>query len=100
MAIEHRDGSMKQNHYRHLFVMIGLSFVAMYVLTYAMVNTFANVYSSLNQVYMAGLMTAPMIIIELLVMKGMYRNGARNALIIGTSVIAASSHGIQGRAAE
>ncbi len=32
-----------------------------------MVNTFENVYSNLNEVYMAGLMTAPMVVIELVV---------------------------------
>ena len=46
----------------------------MYVLMYAMVNTLGDVYNSLNQVYMAGLMTAPMVVIEMLLMSGMYRN--------------------------
>ena len=63
MAIEHREYSMNQNHYRHLLVMVALSFVSMCVLIYAMVNSFANVYSSLNQAYMAGLMAAPMVVI-------------------------------------
>jgi hypothetical protein len=48
---------MNQNHYRHLLIMTALSFASMYVLMHAMVNTFANVYSNLNQVYMAALMT-------------------------------------------
>jgi hypothetical protein len=38
-----------------------------------MVNTLGDVYDSLNQVYMAGLMTAPMAAIELLLMSGMYK---------------------------
>ena len=42
----------------------------MYALMYAMVNTFANVYATVNQAYMAGLMTAPMVVIELVVMRG------------------------------
>ena len=79
---------MNQNHYRHLLIMSALAFASMYVLMYAMVNSFANVYSNFNQVYMAGLMTTPMVVIELLVMRGMYHNKARNALIIGVSVIA------------
>lgn len=57
---------MKENHYRHLIVMAALSFVAMYLLMYAMVNTIDDVYMNVNQVYMAGLMTAPMIVIEVL----------------------------------
>jgi hypothetical protein len=65
---------MNRNHYPHLLIMAVLSFASMYMLMYAMVNSFENVYSSVNQVYMAGLMTAPMMVIELLVMRGMYRD--------------------------
>lgn len=36
-----------------------LSFIVMYFLMYAMVDVTANVFNSLNQVYMAGLMHAP-----------------------------------------
>lgn len=72
---------MNQNHYHHL-IMSALAFASMYVLMYAMVNTFANVYSNFNQVYMAGLMTAPMVVIELVVMRGMYHNKTRNAVIL------------------
>jgi uncharacterized protein (DUF305 family) len=79
---------MEHNHYPRLTVMIALSFIAMYVLMYAMVNAFANVYNSFNQFYMAGLMTAAMVIIELLVMGTMYRNRKVNALILGASVLA------------
>lgn len=71
--------------YRHLAIMAVLSFVAMYILMYAMVNAFANVYPNVNQFYMAGLMTAPMVIIELVVMGGMYKNRLVNRAIIGAS---------------
>lgn len=77
---------MKENQYRHLGIMGGLSFVAMYILMYAMVNSIDDVYMNVNQVYMAGLMTAPMIVIELVVMRGMYQNEKLNALIIGGAV--------------
>ena len=59
----------------------------MYILMYAVVNTIDDVYMNVNQVYMAGLMTAPMIVIELLVMRGMYHSPRLNALIIAGSVI-------------
>jgi uncharacterized protein (DUF305 family) len=78
-----------ENHYRHLLIMAVLSFIAMYILMYAMVNVFGNVYNNLNQFYMAGLMTAPMVLIELVVMRAMYQDKSRNALIIVGSVIAA-----------
>ena len=45
----------------------GLSFVAMYLM-YAMVYSIDHIYMNFNQVYMASLMTAPMIVIELFVM--------------------------------
>jgi hypothetical protein len=80
---------MEENHYRHLFAMAALSFVAMYILMYAMVNTIADVYMNVNHVYIAGLMTAPMIVIELLVMGGMYHNTKLNALIIAASALGA-----------
>ena len=64
-----------------------LSFASMYILMYAMVDTFENVFSNLNQLYMAGLMTAPMIVIELFVMGSMYHSKRRNALIICGAVV-------------
>jgi len=79
---------VQEHHYRNLFIMGVLSFVSMYILMYAMVDRFGNVYSSVNQVYMAGLMTAPMLIIELVIMRGMYHNRRLNALIAGASVVA------------
>jgi uncharacterized protein (DUF305 family) len=74
--------------YLKLAVMAVLSFIAMYILMYAMVDEFASVYPNINQFYMAGLMTAPMIVIELLVMRGMYENSAVNAAILVASVVA------------
>ena len=78
---------MNEKHYRHLLIMAVLSFISMYILMYAMVNTLGNVYNNFNQFYMAGLMTAPMVVIELVVMRAMYQDKRRNALIIIASVI-------------
>lgn len=79
----HRGNRM---HYRHLFVMAALSYIAMYGLMYAMVDRFDNVFHNLNQAYMAGLMTAPMVLIELWVMRGMYPDRGRNLAIVAASV--------------
>jgi uncharacterized protein (DUF305 family) len=76
------------NHYRRLLIMAVLSFISMYVLMYAMVNTFGNVYPNVNQFYMAGLMTAPMVVIEIALMGMMYPNKRLNTAIIAGSVIA------------
>jgi uncharacterized protein (DUF305 family) len=87
-ATGRRRRAMQQHHYRNLIIMAVLSFISMYVLMYAMVDRFGNVYSSMNQVYMAGLMTAPMLIIELLVMRGMYHNRRLNAAVAAASIVA------------
>ena len=79
---------MSENHYQYLLIMAVLSFIAMYILMYAMVDAIGNVYNNFNQFYMAGLMTAPMIIIELVVMRSMYKDTRKNALIIAATVIA------------
>ena len=63
---------MHRDAYYRLAGMTALSFISMYILMYAMVNSFDNVFNSVNQVYMAGLMTAPMILIELFLMGSMY----------------------------
>lgn len=76
----------KQGHYGRLMAMVALSFIAMYILMYAMVNSFDNVFNNINQVYMAGLMAAPMLLIELALMASMYPNKRRNAWFAGAAV--------------
>ena len=80
--------NMKENHYRNLLVMAILSFISMYILMYAMVNSIGNVFNNFNEFYMAGLMTAPMVLIELFLMRAMYQDTRRNAIIIAVSIIA------------
>lgn len=74
-------------HYKKLLIMVVLSFIAMFVLMYAMVNTFANVFINVNQFYMAGLMTMPMIIIEMVLMGSMYMDKKLNTIIVAISSI-------------
>lgn len=88
-------------HYGRLLAMMALSFLAMYALMYAMVDRWANVYGNINQFYMAGLMAAPMLVIELLLMSGMYPNRRWNLLFgMGALVfMAACWFGIREQAA-
>lgn len=79
---------MGKTPYGRLLLMLLLSFVSMYVLMYAMVNALSNVYMSFNQVYMAGLMTAPMVVIEMVLMGAMYPNRKLNKVIIAAGLIA------------
>lgn len=80
---------MGTKHYRRLGMMFGLHFIAMYILMYAMVNNLSsNVFNSLNQFYMAGLMTASMGAIEMALMGAMYPKKKWNAVIVASSLIA------------
>ena len=74
--------------YLNLGAMTVLMFVAMFILMYAMVDKWSDVYPNINQVYMAGLMTMPMIMIELLVMRSMYKNKSLNVLLLSTTILA------------
>lgn len=79
---------MHKQAYLKLLYMALLSFASMYILMYAMVNQLNNVIPNINQFYMAGLMTMPMVLIEMVVMSAMYMNKNRNKLIIILSAIA------------
>ena len=63
---------MTGKHYVLLLIMGILHFVAMFGLMYAMVDTATDVFANFNQAYMAGLMTAPMLILEVALMGAMY----------------------------
>ena len=76
------------NHYPRLYLMAAVSFAAMFVLMYAMVDRFSNVFVNLNQAYMAGLMAAPMVIIEVLLMGSMYPDKRKNVVVLVMSLIA------------
>jgi hypothetical protein len=93
---------MSKMSYGRLFLMAVLPFLSMYVpsmyvLMYAMVNTFTNVYANLNQVYMAGLMAAPMVVIELALMGAMYPDRKRNVVIMAISLVALATFWIGDR---
>lgn len=79
---------MNQNHYRKLLLMSILSFISMYILMYSMINSFENFYNNFNKVYMAAIMTAPMVLIALTVMSSMYPNKQLNLILIGLSLLA------------
>lgn len=92
MEMEHQKQPHQQasgnKHYKKLLLMTVLSFIAMYLLMYSMVDVFSNVIPNVNQFYMAGLMTMPMIIIELAIMGSMYMKKKLNAVIFAVSFVA------------
>lgn len=73
--------------WKKLAWMSGLSFIAMYILMYMMVDVLGNVIPSVNQFYMAGAMTAAMILIEVLVMGSMYESGRTKTLVLASSTV-------------
>ncbi|MBL7841945.1 MAG: DUF305 domain-containing protein [Cyclobacteriaceae bacterium] len=79
----HGNGSM----YRKLALMMVLSFIAMYILMYAMVDKFSNVIVNVNQFYMAGLMAMAMLVIELAVMWSMYAKRKLNLVLLVLGII-------------
>jgi uncharacterized protein (DUF305 family) len=79
---------MTHPHYVRFAAMLALSFVAMYVLMYAMVDTWGSVFNNVNQVYMAGLMTAPMALFELFLMRSMYQHARLNMIIVTLATVA------------
>lgn len=75
--------------YINLLIALSISYVVMFALMFSRVNEFSNLFLSLNQVYMAGLMIAAMLIIMLTAMGSMYQNKKLNIalLIVGTAMI-------------
>ena len=83
----HKMPAGNKMQYQKLLIMVILSFIAMFILMYSMVDKFENVTININQFYMAALMTAPMIIIEMALMGSMYMNKKLNLLIMAISSI-------------
>jgi uncharacterized protein (DUF305 family) len=86
-AIHESHAQQHAHAYGMLLLMAAMHFATMYLLMYAMVNSFSNVYPNLNQFYMAGIMTAPMIMLELVLMRSMYENKRLNAAIFAVSAV-------------
>ena len=86
--MEHKEKiKMVNKHYGKLIAMAILSFIAMYILMYSMADSISNVYPNINQFYMAGLMTMPMILSEVVLMRSMYMNKKLNAIVVALSVV-------------
>jgi hypothetical protein len=73
--------------YGKLAWMMLASFIAMYILMYAMVDRLENVVPNFNQFYMAGLMTSAMLVIELLLMRKMYPNKRWNTILMSIGFV-------------
>ncbi|WP_286751645.1 MULTISPECIES: DUF305 domain-containing protein [Sphingobacterium] len=83
----HEHAGHSKGNYMKLLWMAIVSYILMFFLMYAMVDTAENVVFNINQFYMAGLMAAPMIIIEILMMRKMYANSKLNMIIGGLAAV-------------
>lgn len=83
---ETHQGSQSLNITK-LFIMIALHFISMFLLMYTMIATLDHFYLNINKLYMAGLMTAPMVIIEIFLMGSMYGNKKMLRIIAGSGVV-------------
>ena len=89
----HGQGAARaQSHrpYLRLLLSLGVSYAVMFAVMFARVNTLDNVYASLNQAWMAGLMVAPMLLIMLATMRSMFHSAALNIAlaVAGVALIA------------
>ena len=81
------EEKMPHSMWLRLGIMTAVGFVAMYLLMFTMIDAGADFYQNLNMAYMAGSMTAAMVIIELIVMSVMYKNAKLRNLLIGVSAV-------------
>ena len=79
------------NNYPRFYLMLGLSFIAMYITMYLNTYSIDHVYFSLTRFYMTCLGISAMALIMLLVMLGMYKNKRKNIIIVLGSLILFSS---------
>lgn len=78
---------MERSMWLKLALMTLISFFAMYALMYIMIDKFADFYPNVNQAYMAGSMTAAMVIIELIIMGSMYKGQMLRYALIGVGAV-------------
>lgn len=79
--------SMK-NGYISLAVQTAISAVIMYLVMFVMIDGLGSFYNNLNMIYMTLMMIAPMTVLMILGMKGMFPAKRANAAILTVSAIA------------
>lgn len=78
---------MTMHHpYRNLLLQTLAGGIIMYLVMFAMIDGLPDLRNNLNMVYMALMMVAPMVVIMIVAMRGMYPSSRSNALLIAGSV--------------
>ncbi|MFV8225029.1 DUF305 domain-containing protein [Christiangramia aquimixticola] len=95
MNSKEHDQHKKKGNYAKFFLMLGLSFIAMYITMYFNTYEFDHVYFSLTRFYMSCLGIAAMAVIMLSLMKSMYKDKKKNmAIYVGSLVLFVSALGL------
>lgn len=90
---EHKKNEM--SNYTKFFLMLGASFVAMYITMYLNTYEFDHVWFSLTRFYMVCLGISTMALIMFFFMRNMYKNKKKNlGIIIGSIVLFLGSLGL------
>lgn len=69
------------SHYKKFALTLSINAVLMFFITYAMIDTIDHFYANINRGYMALMMVAPMAMVMLFVMRGMYQNAKLKAIL-------------------
>lgn len=80
------------SNYKKLGIVISINAVVMFLLTYALIDSWDHFYPNINRVYMALMMVAPMVILMLWVMRSMYEDRKLNTILyLGFSLLFVAS---------
>ncbi|HMQ45316.1 MAG: DUF305 domain-containing protein [Confluentibacter sp.] len=85
--MEKSNNHNKHANYTTFFLMLGTSFIAMYITMYFNTYTIDHVYFSLTRFYMTCLGISAMAVIMLLFMLKMYKNKKKNRAILLGSIL-------------
>ena len=92
---EHSNDKKGMSNYTKFFLMLGASFIAMYITMYLNTYQLDHVYFSLTRFYMVCLGISTMAIIMLLFMLNMYKNKKKNmGILIGSFVLFVGALGL------
>jgi hypothetical protein len=84
----HESKAHTMSHYQKLFLISLGHFVIMFAVMYTMVASARDIFVNLNNLYMTGMMLAPMVLLMPLTMSMMYPNKKINLFIYSGAAIA------------
>ena len=92
---EEKHNGMKKGNYGRFLIMLGLSFLAMYITMYMNTYEWDHVYFSMTRFYMTCLGISAMAVIMLSLMLKMYKDKKKNiAIFVGSFVLFVSALGL------